>query len=69
MTSAVEHKCGAIEKIMAARADNTTSETVLSNVTMENECNFYGSGVGETSEASMDVRPRPCSFGTKQNPS
>ena len=38
---------------------------VLSNVTMENECNFYGSGVGETSEASMDVRPRPYSFGTK----
>ena len=49
----------AIEKITAAPANSTRSETFLSNVTRENECNFYDSDVGETSEASMDAGPRP----------
>ena len=33
---------------MAARADSTSSEQFLSDVTSENECNFYDSDVGET---------------------
>ena len=60
VTSAVEHKYCAIEKIEAALpAESTRSKTFLSNVTRENECNFYDSDVGGTSEASTDVGPRP----------
>ena len=47
---------------MAARADSTSSEEFLSDVTSENECNFYNSDLGETSVASMDVGPRPYRF-------
>ena len=62
MTSAVEHKYGTIVKIMAARADSTSSEKCLSNVTRENECNFYDSDIGEISEAFIDVGPCPYRF-------
>ena len=47
---------------MAARADSTRSEEILSDVTSENECNFYDSDVAETPEASIDVGPRPYRF-------
>ncbi|XP_068692587.1 uncharacterized protein [Montipora foliosa] len=47
---------------MAACADGTSSEEFLSDVTSENECNFYDSDVGETSVASMDVGPHPYRF-------
>ena len=47
---------------MAACADGTSSEKFLSDVTSENECNFYDSDVGETSVASMDVGPHPYRF-------
>ena len=62
MTSAVEHKYCEIEKFMAARADSTSSEKFLSNVTRENEYNFYDSDVGEISEVFMDVGPCPYRF-------
>ena len=47
---------------MAAHADSNSSEKFLSIVTKENEFNFYGSDVGENSEASMDVKTCPYRF-------
>ena len=47
---------------MAARADSTSSEEILSDVTSGNESNFYDSDVAETSEASIDVGPHPYRF-------
>ena len=40
---------------MAARADSTSSEKFLSNVTRENKCNFYDSDLGEVIEECWPV--------------
>ena len=66
MTSAGEHKHCAIENttviIMAARANSTSSEEILSDENSSNEYNLYDSDVGEVSENSVDVGPRPYRF-------
>ena len=65
-TSVVEHKHCAIENttviIMAARANSTSSEEILSDENSSNECNWYDSDVGKVSETTVDVGPRPYRF-------
>ena len=47
---------------MAARASSSSSEEILSDGNDSNDCNFYDSEVGEMSETSQDVGPRPYRF-------
>ena len=72
MTSAGEHRHCAIENttviIMAARANSTSSEEILSDENSSNEYNLYDSDVGEVSENSVDVGPRPYRFEPRRVP-
>ena len=47
---------------MAVRASSSSSEEILSDGNDSNNCNLYDSDVGEMSETSQDVGPRPYRF-------
>ena len=47
---------------MAARASRSSSQEILSDGNDSNNCNLYDSDVGEMSETSQDVGPRPYRF-------
>ena len=47
---------------MAVRVSSSSSEEILSDGNDSNDCNLYGSDVGEMSETTQDVGPRPYRF-------
>ena len=47
---------------MAVRASSSSSEEILSDGNDLNDCNLYDSDVGDMSETSQDVGPRPYRF-------
>ena len=47
---------------MAVQASSSSSEEILSDGNDSNDCNLYDSDVGEMSETSQDVGPRPYRF-------
>ena len=55
-----------IPLIMAVQASSSSSEEILSDGNDSNDCNLYDSDVGEMSETSQDVGPRPYRFESRR---